>query len=115
MPNGPQVYRIRGLDCAGEVAALKRELGPLVGGDANLGFGVLNGKLAAVAMASPGQVRAAVARAGLRAGHWEGGEAVRGGRPWRPTPGRRLWSCPTPDGGSAVNRTPARSPPRIIP
>ena len=25
MPNGPQVYRIRGLDCVEEVAALRRE------------------------------------------------------------------------------------------
>ena len=59
MPNVPQVYRVRGLDCAEEVAALKRELGPLVGGDGNLGFDVLDGKLtvAAGVAASPGAVR----------------------------------------------------------
>ena len=83
MPTGPQVYRIRGLDCAEEVAALKRDLGPLVGGHANLEFDVLCGKLtvaAAVEMPSPGVVRAAVARAGLRAEHWGVGEAVRQAR-----------------------------------
>lgn len=106
MPTGPQVYRIRGLDCAEEVAALKRDLGPLVGGHANLEFDVLCGKLtvaAAVEMPSPGVVRAAVARAGLRAEHWGVGEAVRGGRPWRRTPGRRCWSCSTPCGCSTVD------------
>ena len=72
MPDVPQVYRIRGLDCAEEVAALRRELGPLVGGDGNLGFDVLNGKLtvAAGVSASPGAVRAAVARTGMRAEDW---------------------------------------------
>ena len=78
MPSGPQVYRIRGLDCAEEVASLKRELGPLVGGDGNLGFDVLSGKLtvAAGVAASPGAVRAAVARTGMRAEDWGDGNAA---------------------------------------
>jgi len=29
-------YRVRGMDCAEEVTALKRELDPLVGGEENL-------------------------------------------------------------------------------
>ena len=59
MPTGPQVYRFRGLDCAEEIASLRRELGPLVGGDGNLGFDVLNGKLtvAAGVSALPGAGR----------------------------------------------------------
>ena len=78
MPNGPQVYRIRGLDCAEEVSSLKRELGPLVGGDHNLGFDILNSKLtvAAGVPATPGEVRAAVARARMRAEPWQDNNAA---------------------------------------
>ena len=86
MPNLPQVYRFRGLDSAEEVASLRRELGPLVGGDGNLGLDVLNSKLT-VAAGVPAPPRRD--RPGMRAEHWEGGEAVRGGRPWRRTPGPR--------------------------
>jgi hypothetical protein len=34
-------FRIQGMDCAEEVAVLKRELGPLVGGEERLGFDIL--------------------------------------------------------------------------
>ena len=37
--------RILGMDCAEEVALLKRELLPVVGREERLGFDVLNGKL----------------------------------------------------------------------
>jgi hypothetical protein len=40
-------YRIEGMDCAEEVALLKRELVPLVGEEA-LGFDLLNAKLTVV-------------------------------------------------------------------
>lgn len=39
-------FRIRGMDCAEEVDTLKRELGPLVGGESRLTFDLLRGKLA---------------------------------------------------------------------
>ncbi len=42
---GESSFRIRGMDCAEEVAILKRELGPLVGGADNLAFDLINGKL----------------------------------------------------------------------
>jgi hypothetical protein len=33
---GAKAFRIRGMDCAEEVAILKREVGPLVGGEERL-------------------------------------------------------------------------------
>ena len=65
-------YRVHGLDCAEEVAVLKREVGPVVGGEDNLGFDILNGRMtvAADATASPSDVQAAVARTGMRAEPW---------------------------------------------
>lgn len=38
-------FKIRGMDCAEEVDTLKSALGPLVGGEANLAFDLLRGKL----------------------------------------------------------------------
>lgn len=40
-----RAYKIRGLDCAEEIAILKREVGPLVGGEERLSFDLLNGKM----------------------------------------------------------------------
>jgi Cd2+/Zn2+-exporting ATPase len=46
IPLGASVqFKIHGMDCAEEVAVLKREVGPLVGGIDLLGFDVLNGKM----------------------------------------------------------------------
>lgn len=42
-PSGMQ-FRIHGMDCAEEVAVLKREVGPLVGGEERLAFDLLNGR-----------------------------------------------------------------------
>ncbi len=66
------VFRIHGMDCAEEVAVLKRELGPLVGGDEKLGFDVLNAKMtvAAGTAATPEAIQDAVARTGMRAEPW---------------------------------------------
>jgi Cd2+/Zn2+-exporting ATPase len=68
-----QQWKIRGLDCAEEVAALRREVGPLVGGPEHLAFDLLNGKM--TLLPSPRRVTErelvqAVARAGLRAERW---------------------------------------------
>lgn len=73
---GLVVYRIHGMDCADEVAALKREVGPLVGED-KLAFDLLNGRMSidmTPDAALEARVEKAVARAGLRAEPWiEGG------------------------------------------
>lgn len=65
-------FRIHGMDCAEEVAVLKREVGPAVGGEGNLAFDILNGKMsvAAGSPASADAVQAAVVRAGMRAEPW---------------------------------------------
>src|SRR3972149_3024388 len=65
-----QTFRITGLDCAEEVAALKREVGPVVGGDERLTFDVLNGRMTVSAVPDGVPERAivdAVKRAGLGA------------------------------------------------
>jgi Cd2+/Zn2+-exporting ATPase len=71
-------FRVYGLDCAEEVAALKREVGPAVGGADKLGFDILNGRMtvAANSAASAEAVLAAVARTGMRAEPWQDGEAA---------------------------------------
>ena len=38
-------FRIHGMDCADEVAILKREMGPLVGDSSRLSFDILRGKM----------------------------------------------------------------------
>src|SRR5690242_14204671 len=40
-----RTYKVRGLCCADEVAALRRAVGPLVGGAERLAFDVLNGRM----------------------------------------------------------------------
>lgn len=68
----PKQFRIHGMDCADEVAVLKREVGPLVGGEEQLGFDILNGRMvvAAVAIASTDEIIEAVSRTGMRAEFW---------------------------------------------
>ena len=74
-------FRIHGLDCAEEVAVLRREVGPLVGGEDRLAFDVLNGRMTVLEDARPvsaEEVRRAVARAGMRAEEWRPGRAEPG-------------------------------------
>lgn len=66
-------FKITGMDCAEEVALLKDEVGPLVGGAANLSFDLLNAKMTVSQGAKPLDpeiIIRAVARAGLRAQPW---------------------------------------------
>lgn len=64
-------FRVTGLDCAEEVAILKAEVGPLVGGDNNLAFDVLNGRMVVLASTVDSEaVLAAVARTGMKAVPW---------------------------------------------
>ena len=71
-----QQFKIEGMDCAEEVAVLKKELGPIVGGEDRLAFDLLNAKLtisiASVAV-TPESVLVAVARTGMKAEIWRDG------------------------------------------
>lgn len=69
----PLRFKIHGMDCAEEVAVLKREVGPVVGGQDRLVFDILNGKMTVQPSASgmtPEQIVQAVARTGMRAEPW---------------------------------------------
>jgi Cd2+/Zn2+-exporting ATPase len=69
----PVELRVHGLDCAEEVAVLKRAVGPVVGGEEHLAFDVLRGKMTVRDGALPvaaEEVRRAVARTGMRAEPW---------------------------------------------
>lgn len=67
-------FRIHGMDCAEEVAILKREVGPKVGGERFLAFDILNGIMTVLpgATSSEAEISHAVGRTGMRA------EPVRG-------------------------------------
>ena len=78
-PMAPHRYRftfkIQGMDCAEEVAVLRREIGPLVGGADKLDFDILNAKMMVAENAKAGSaaaIRDAVARTGMRAEEWRG-------------------------------------------
>lgn len=63
-------FKIEGMDCAEEVAILKREVGPIVGGEERLASDVLNGVMSVAALADEAQVARlleAISRAGMRA------------------------------------------------
>ena len=73
---GQVVFRIHGMDCADEIAALKREVGPLVGED-KLAFDLLNGRMSIDVTpdaALEARIEKAVARAGLHAERWIEGD-----------------------------------------
>ena len=68
-----QPFKIHGMDCAEEVAILKREIGPLVGGAEHLAFDILNGKMTVLAgpdAVAPALVIEAVGRTGMRSEPW---------------------------------------------
>ncbi len=71
-------FRIDGMDCAEEVAVLRRAVGPVVGGEENLAFEALNGKMTVLDTApavSPDAIVDAVSRTGMRAQPWLGADA----------------------------------------
>lgn len=71
-------YKIRGMDCAEEVAVLKRAVGPIVGGPAALAFDVLNGKMSvanSAAHVTEDEIIRAVSSTGMRATPWRGNSA----------------------------------------
>ena len=68
-----KTFRIQGMDCADEVAVLRREVGPLVGGGDNLAFDLLNGRMTVLESAPPvsaDDIREAVRRTGMTAVEW---------------------------------------------
>jgi len=71
-----QHFRIEGLDCAEEVAILKRAVGPLAGGEERLGFDVLAGRMSVPAEVAAARVVEAVAATGMRAEPWRAGTAA---------------------------------------
>ena len=76
------VFKVRGLDCAEEVAALRRAVGPLVGGADRLAFDVLSGRLMVLEDAAPvsaEEIREAVRRTGMTAEEWRPQEQGNGG------------------------------------
>ena len=76
--SNPLQFRVRGMDCAEEVAILKREVGPVVGGEERLSFDILNGRMVVSGgepAVSPAVVTEAVARTGMQAEVWQEDEA----------------------------------------
>ena len=67
------VFAVRGLDCAEGVSALRRGVGPLVGGEGQLAFDLLNGRMMVLDGAGPVSseaVREAVKKTGMTAVEW---------------------------------------------
>jgi Zn2+/Cd2+-exporting ATPase len=67
-------FSVQGLDCAEEVAILRRQVGPLVGGGDNLAFDVLNGRMLVLDTASAvtaDAVRKSVGATGMSAVEWD--------------------------------------------
>lgn len=81
------------MDCAEEVASLRREVGPVVGGESNLAFEVLNGRMT---VTSPGTgldaaaVVRAVERTGMRAEVWADNAKAAASGPGRLRDGKTL-------------------------
>jgi Cd2+/Zn2+-exporting ATPase len=68
-----QQFRIAGMDCMDEVAALRRTLGPVVGGEEHLSFDILNRRLTVRdTNVAPTAIMEAVAKTGMRAEPWLG-------------------------------------------
>ncbi len=68
-------FQIMGMDCAEEVAVLRRSVGPVVGGEDRLSFDVLSGRMTVAAGDQPvdvDAVLAAVSATGMQAERWTG-------------------------------------------
>ena len=63
-----ETFKIHGMDCADEIAALRREVGPVVGGEEHLSFDLLNGRMTVTSeQVNQASVIDAVRRAGMTA------------------------------------------------
>lgn len=77
-PASAMIFKIEGLDCAEEVAALKSAIGPIVGGGDKLAFDVLNGRMTLLPDAEPvleKTIIKAIAATGMKATRWQAGQA----------------------------------------
>ncbi len=67
-------YRVHGLDCAEEIAVLKQAVGPVVGGEENLSFDLVNARMTVLAqdkhLDRSDAILAAVKKAGFRGESW---------------------------------------------
>ena len=63
----PLTFKVHGLDCAEEVAILKREIGPLAGGEDRLQFDILNARMFVPAPIDAAAVIERVRQTGMRA------------------------------------------------
>ena len=64
-------FKIRGMDCAEEVDALRREIGPLIGEKGSLTFDLLRGKMAVQSVSvTAADIVHAVNKAGMQAEPW---------------------------------------------
>lgn len=66
-------FKIHGMDCADEVALLKTEVGPLAGGEDNLSFNIIEGKMTVAItdeVVTTDAIRRAVAKTGMEAVPW---------------------------------------------
>lgn len=73
---GQAVFQVHGMDCGDEVAALKREVGPVVGGEDKLAFDLVNGRMSVLTRADvlPIElIEKAVLRTGMTAELWREG------------------------------------------
>jgi len=86
---GDLEFKIRGMDCAEEVGVLKREVGPLVGGERHLTFDLLRGKMGVRSPSiAAGDVIRAVNKTGMQAELWIETANPTAGR----DPKTRIWS-----------------------
>jgi len=73
-----RVFKVRGMDCAEEVAVLRDVVGPVVGGASHLSFDILNGRMTVAAESAVDDrlVKSAVATTGMQAERWsdQGGD-----------------------------------------
>ena len=68
-----RAFRVAGMDCAEEIALLRRGVGPIVGGEEHLGFDLLRGRMTVAEPASSvsdASILAAVKSTGLSAEVW---------------------------------------------
>ncbi|GLI32690.1 MAG: heavy metal translocating P-type ATPase [Deltaproteobacteria bacterium] len=68
------IFRIKGMCCGEEIAVLKRQVGPLVGGELNLAFDLLESKMTVLSpdeAVTSEKIREAVAQTGMEAVPWD--------------------------------------------
>jgi Cd2+/Zn2+-exporting ATPase len=73
---GQAVFKVHGMDCGDEVAVLKREVGPIVGGEDKLAFDLVNGRMSVLGSADSlplELIEKAVRRTGMTAEIWQEG------------------------------------------